>query len=350
MKMIMIMICSMLISLLFVATNAGAQCACCSSIGCGDNSGGGSALVKKGKLLVNLSSRYSSFKPLSPSQMVSDANNDTSFSVYNKSYQLTYTFSLTYGISNRLNVAVTLPYNTISNIQTVSPGEGSVDVLGTSRGISNLKTSLQYVLLQRKCCMGWEVMPAIGLIAPTGVHSNVAMDGSIFDDQFQPGANAWVPVTGLTIDKMFSKITIRGVGTYVFQNADPQGNVDASLWNADISGYIPVINKGGCIQTLSDSNNTTTMKCTPSSFVLNAFGGIQLEHVGQDIVANPDGTKVYNANIGAFKTYVSAGMVANISQRLFIPVSIALPVYQQENGFQVTLQWRLSAGLSYLLF
>ncbi|HTA28623.1 MAG TPA: hypothetical protein VK809_12595 [Bacteroidia bacterium] len=328
-----------------------AQCACCSSIGCGDNSGGGSALVKKGKLLLNLTSRYSSFKPLSPSQMVKDANSDTSFSVYNKSYQLTYTFSLTYGISNRLNLALTLPYNSISNIQTVSPGEGSVDVLGTSRGISNIKTSLQYVLLQRKCCMGWEVMPTIGLIAPTGVHSNVAMDGSIFDDQFQPGADAWVPVTGVTIDKMFKKITVRGVFTYVFQNTDPQGNVDAALWNTDISGYVPVIKKGdGCVQTLSDSNNTTTMKCTPSSFVLNAFAGLQLEHVGQDIIANPDGTKVYNSNIGAFRTYISAGLVANINQRLFVPVSIALPVYQQQNGYQVTLQWRLSAGLSYLLF
>lgn len=340
---------SLLCCILFITQRAGAQCACCSSIGCGDNSGGGSSLVKKGRLLFNLTARYSSFKPLSNSQLVQDANNDTTFSVYNKSYQLTYTFSLTYGISNRLNASVTLPYNSISNLQTAAPGQSTVDVLGTSRGISNVKTSLQYVLLQRQCCNGWEVIPTLGIIAPTGVHNNVARDGSIFDDQFQPGADSWVPVTGVTIDKMFSKVTLRGIYTYVFQYTDKMGNVDAYLWNADVSGYIPIIKRGRCTRTMNDSNNTTSMSCSPSRFALNFFAGMQVERVGQDIVAYPDGTKLYNINTGALRSYITSGFVANIRQRLFIPVSMAIPVYQHENGYQVNLLWRLNIGLSYLL-
>ena len=70
--------------LLLYSIPAFSQCACCSSVGCGDNSGGGSSLVKKGKLLFNLVGRYTSFKPLSSNTLVNDANTDTSFSVYNK--------------------------------------------------------------------------------------------------------------------------------------------------------------------------------------------------------------------------------------------------------------------------
>src|SRR5579872_1219507 len=99
-----------------------AQCACCSSVGCGDNSGGGSTLVKQGKWLFNLNGRYTSFKTLSQQQIQSDAASDTSFSVYNKSSQYTYTFSLTYGITNRLNATLTLPYSSITNIQVGSAG------------------------------------------------------------------------------------------------------------------------------------------------------------------------------------------------------------------------------------
>ncbi len=343
-----ILVFSFLCSILFTSHFLQAQCACCSSIGCGDNSGGGSSLVRKGRILFNVTSRYSSFKPLSNSQLVQDANRDTAFEVYNKSYQLTYTFSLTYGISNRLNVSVTLPYNSISNLQTATPGQSNVDVLGTSRGISNVKTSLQYVLLQRQCCNGWELIPTLGVIAPTGVHNNVAQDGSIFDDQFQPGADSWVPVTGVTIDKMFSKFTLRGIYTYVFQYTDKMGNVDAALWNADLSGYIPIYKKGRCRKMMSDSNSTSTMSCSPSRFALNFFAGAQLERVGQDVVAYPDGAKLYNSNTGALRSYISAGFVANIKQQLFIPISIAVPFYQQENGYQVSLQWRFNAGLSYL--
>ena len=343
-----IIIYSFLCALLFFSKQADSQCACCSSIGCGDNSGGGSSLVKKGRLLFNLSARYSSFKPLSNSQLTQDASRDTSFSVYNKSYQLTYTFSLTYGISNRFNLSVTLPYNSISNLQTATPGQPNIDVLGTSRGISNVKTSLQYVLLQRECCNGWEMIPTLGIIAPTGIHNNVARDGSIFDDQFQPGADSWVPVTGVTIDKMFPKVTFRGIYTYVFQYTDKMGNVDASLWNADISAYIPLLKKSKCRTSLNDSNNTTVMTCTPSRFALNYFAGMQVEHVGQDIVANDNGLRTYNANTGALRSYISTGLVANIKQQLFIPVSIAIPVYQHENGYQVDLQWRFNIGLSYL--
>ena len=343
-----ILIFCFLLSMLFLSRFADSQCACCSSIGCGDNSGGSSSLVKKGKILFNITSRYSSFKPLSNSQLVQDANNDTSFSVYNKSYQLTYTFSLTYGISNRFNVSVTLPYNSISNLETASPGENSVNNLGTSRGISNVKTSLQFVLLQRKCCNGWELVPTLGIIAPTGVHNNIARDGSIFDDQFQPGADSRVPVAGVAFDKMFSKLTIRGVYTYVFQYTDKMGNVDAALWNADLSGYIPLLKSGGCKKMAGDTENSNTMNCSPAKFVLNFFSGIQLEHIGRDIVAYDNGAKVYNSNTGALRTYISSGFVANIKQQLFIPISIAAPVYQLNNGYQAELKWRLNAGVSYL--
>ncbi|HWY99197.1 MAG TPA: hypothetical protein VNY36_08935 [Bacteroidia bacterium] len=324
------------------------QCACCSSVGCGDNSGGGSSLVKKGKLLFTAVSRYTSFNPFSSQSLAKDANADTSFSVYNKSYQMTYTFSLTYGISNRLNATVTLPYSSISDIQTVLPGQSTTDILGTSQGLSNIKTSLQFVLLQRQYFSGWEVVPTIGIIAPTGVHYNVAKDGTFFDDQFQPGANAWVPVVGVSGNKMLGKKTLRIMGTYVFQDTDPKGNVDAALWNADASVYFP-LTKSGC--SSMKSGDTTKAACTMSSgkFVLSGFGGVQVEHVGQDIVAMSDGTKALNPNIGAFRTYASIGVVANINHSLFIPISVAIPFYQKENGYQVSVNYRLNVGLSFLL-
>jgi len=326
------------------------QCACCSSVGCGDNSGGGSSLVKKNKLLFSFVTRYSSFTPLSEKALVNDANADTLFPVYNKSYQETYTFSLTYGITNRLNATVTLPYSSINNIQTALPGSAQTDVLGTSQGISNIKTSLQFVLLQKQMCNGWEVIPTLGIIAPTGIHNNVAKDGTFFDDQFQPGANAWVPVVGASADKMFGKLTIKAIYTYVFQNTDPQGNVDAALWNSDVSVYFPLLKSKGAKPACADSSKMASCCSTDAGkFVLSGFTGIQAEHVGQDVVAMSDGTKQLNPNIGAFRMYGSVGVVANINRKFFIPVSIAVPFYQKENGYQVSLNYRLNVGLSFFI-
>ena len=84
-------------------------------------------------------------------------------------------------------------------------------------------------------------------------------------------------------------------------------------------------------------------------FVLSGFIGAQLEHVGQDIVAFDNGTKAPNPNIGALRTYASIGVVANINHSLFIPISVAIPFYQKENGYQVTVNYRLNVGLSFLL-
>jgi len=326
---------------------ATAQCACCSSVGCGDNSGGGSSLVKKGKFLFGLTGRYTTFKPLSSEQLQHYAGADTSFPVYNKSNQVTYIMSLTYGISDRLNVTATLPYNSIANIQIGSPS-GDAVIQGTSKGFSNLKISIQYVLFQRKQLNGWEIIPAVGIIAPTGVHNNVGLDGNVFDDQFQPGANAWVPVLGLSGDNTFGKVTLRSSVNYVFANTDPAGNTDASLWNIDASAYLPLYQSGaGKVKGVADSIQACMMRCQ-SYFVVNAFGGIQCEHIGQDVVAMPDGSKQPNGNIGAFRIYADLGVVANFYQRLFMPVSFALPVYQTFNGYQVKVQWRLNAGLSVL--
>jgi len=342
---------SMLARMLLLYSIPGySQCACCSSVGCGDNSGGSSSLVKKGKLLFSFVTRYSNFTPLGSKQLVNDANADTNFPVYNKSYQETYTFSLTYGITNRLNVTVTLPYSSISNIQTALPGSTESDLLGTSQGLSNIKTSLQYVLLQKQYCSGWEVIPTVGIIAPTGVHNNIAKDGTFFDDQFQPGANAWVPVVGVSADKMFGKLTLKGMFTYVFKDTDPQGNVDAALWNSDVSVYFPLLKSKGVMAKCSDSSKMGSCNMPmPGKFVLNGFMGVQAEHVGQDVKVMPDGSKQLNPNIGAFRTYASVGIVANISQRFFIPLSVAIPLYQKENGYQVSLNYRLNVGLSFFI-
>lgn len=330
--------------LFFGCVQAFSQCACCSSVGCGDNSGGGSTLVKKGKLLFSLVDRYTSYKPLAPGQLQQYAAADTLFPVYNKSYQTTYTFSLTYGITNRLNITATLPYNSISNIQVGTPGD--LIIQGTSKGFSNVKTSLQYVLMQRQYFNGWEVIPSIGIIAPTGVHNNVGLDGTVFDDQFQPGADTWVPVLGLSADNTFGKVTFRSTVNYVFAGTDRAGNIDGALWNADASAYMPVLKSEGGMQPCMMDSTKTMMMPNESNFMVSVFGGIQLEHIGQDVIAMPDGSKIPNANIGAFRTYADAGVVVNFQYRFFLPVSFALPVYQTCNGYQVKVNWRLNAGFS----
>src|SRR6185312_13130857 len=185
------------------------------------------------------------------------------------------------------NATVTLPYSSISNIQTASPVQSQTDALGNSSGISNIKTSLQFVLLQKQYFNGWEVVPSVGLIAPTGVHNNMAKDGTFFDDQFQPGANAWIPVLGITTNKKIGKVTMRGMGTYVFKDTDPKGNVDAALWNTDVSAYFPLTKSGN--KKSCDTSKESCCMAPPLGFILSGFAGVQAEHVGQDIVALDNG-------------------------------------------------------------
>lgn len=325
------------------------QCACCSSVGCGDNSGSGKFMAEKGKILFNLVGRYTGFTSLSSTQLVTDAVADTISPVYNKSYQYTYIISATYGISNRFNTTVVLPYNSITNIQTAAPGAQQAQILGTSAGLSNIKTSLQFVLLQPQYCKGWKVVPSVGVIAPTGTHSNVAKDGTFFDDQFQPGANSWVPVLGITGDKLFNKVKMRATFVYVFKYTDPQGNVDAALWNGDVSAYFPLYKPHNNITQTHDTTGTCVLMQHRSSFILSGFLGVQSEHVGQDIMAMDNGYRVPDANIGAFRMYASAGVVVNFSHHLFMPLSIAVPFYQMQNGYQVSVKCRISGGFSFLL-
>ena len=82
---------------------------------------------------------------------------------------------------------------------------------------------------------------------------------------------------------------------------------------------------------------------------LNFFAAIQAEHVGQDIIAADNGTTYPNSNSGVFRTYLAAGIVANLRQRVFIPISVAVPVYQTCNGYQVKVNWRVNAGVGILL-
>jgi hypothetical protein len=340
----------LIISVPVLSQNAFSQCACCSSVGCGDNAGTSSSLVGKGKLLINGLWRYTNFQPIGSSLLQQYANADTLSPVYNKSHQSTFILSATYGITNRLNVSLTLPYNSVVNIQSGIPGETQPEILGTSSGISNIKASIQYVLLQRQKCAGWEMIPMIGVIAPTGDHSNVALNGDLFDDQFQPGANAWVPLLGITADKSFGKFSFHTSATYIFKNTDPAGNVDAASWNGDITGYYPLLKAGKCMMMSNMKNDSSTKMIMTMPFIaLNFFAAIQAEHVGQDIIALDDGTTYMNSNTGVFRTYIAAGIVANLRQHFFIPISVAVPFYQTFDGYQVKVNWRINAGIGVLL-
>jgi hypothetical protein len=323
-------------------TNVFAQCACCSSVGCGDLSGDNTTLVKQGKFLLNASLRYVNFKTLSKEQLIESAA-DTTFPAYSKQNQYTDILSATYGISNRWNVGLSLPYNSITGIEQGSEIGG--EPLGNSSGLSNMKFTTEFVLLQMQKCDGWEFIARGGLILPTGKHNIIADNGDLFEDQFQPGAKGLVPLVGGKLNKMFGQVTLNLDANYIFAHTDVDNNTDAPLWNANFSVYYPL--NGMSMNMQMDSN--MQMKMTMPKVRVSIFAALQAEGVGQDIAAQDDGERLKDPNTGLNRFYAAIGAVANVKQKFFIPVSVAVPFAQQINGFQSKAAWRLNAGVGMML-
>ena len=327
---------------IFTQANVFAQCACCSSVGCGDLSGDNTSLVKQGKLLLNASFRYVNFKQLTQDQFIQSAD-DTTFPAYSKHNQYTGILSLTYGISNRWDVSLSLPYNSIIGIQQGSEIGG--EPLGNSSGLSNMKFTTEFVLLQMQKCDGWEFIARGGLILPTGRHNIIADNGDFFEDQFQPGAKGLVPLLGGKLNKMFGQVTLNLDANYIFAHTDIDNNTDAPLWNANFSAYYPL--NGMSMNMKMDSN--MQMKMTMPKVRVSVFASVQWEGVGQDIEAQDDGKRLTDPNTGLNRFYAAVGAVANVKQKFFIPVSVAVPFAQQINGFQSKAVWRLNAGVGVML-
>ncbi|NNM93831.1 MAG: hypothetical protein HKL88_00020 [Bacteroidia bacterium] len=346
MKNIIILIAGLL---LFSNLPAYSQCACCSSVGCGDNSVESAIFIPQGKWLLSASSNISGFKPLSPQQIQQDAQASSMFNVYNENNRCIYLLGISYGISNRFNARVVLPYSSINGLEQGMTGQLNPVSLGASNGISNLQASLQYLILRREYCAGWEAITSVGLIAPTGIHNNIGANGVLLEDPFQPGADSWVPVLGIIADRKFAHTTLVADASYVFKSSSPNGTVDAEYWTSDLTAYTPLLRTGGKLKHSCDSTGSCSKEPRQSNFILNMFYGIQFEHVGQDIMMMPDGSNAPGMNIGAFRTYADAGVEVTLNGRFFIPVSIALPFYQSVNGYQVKVSWRVNACLSYLL-
>jgi len=109
-------------------------------------------------------------------------------------------FSLSYGVTEKLGVSLRLPYIERENIREgeLEGGIPEAHTHGDSSGIGDLLLLGQYQIFEQSNA---DVAILFGIKAPTGETNEKDDDGVRFETEFQPGSGSWDVLVGAAISK-----------------------------------------------------------------------------------------------------------------------------------------------------
>lgn len=297
--------------------------------------------LPKKKWSLGFRAEYVNFNSLSAGELERLAMDARS--AHSMDSQFVYSLGAAYGVTDDLTVGVSLPYVQRESIGAVHiHGDGGMPMgmvhdLGDSDGLGDLTLFAQYRVV-RKLYEGIDAALLVGIKAPTGETRNKS--GSLrIETEHQPGSGSWDPIVGLAVSKRFERLSLHASGLYTVategsQETDlgdrAQVNLAAAWRMGGKSGY------GDCDEIFEYFYPESRSRWL-TDLVLELNGQWQEKSKKQG---------VFNDSWGGTILYASPGARVTFDNRYTASLSVGIPVYQQLNGHQSEVDYRIVAGLA----
>lgn len=134
--------------------------------------------------------------------------------------------TLAYGVTDRLTVAAQMPYYHFDDIREVHDNPlPEVETEGDSSGLGDLNVYAFYRLWD-SCDDSLHLALVLGLETPAGKIDAVNADGEVFESDHQPGSGSWDPIVGMAVSKSWHRLSLHASSLYTFVN---EGTLDSVL-------------------------------------------------------------------------------------------------------------------------
>lgn len=287
------------------------------------------ATMQEGSFSIGLNLETLQNKSLSDTSMIEALQNGVEH-LHNVDALNSYSLSLSYGITDTLTLNMQLPYSERTNIRAGEANGGSYEVHphGDSQGLGDTAAILQYKLYDEAV----QVALLGGVKLPTG-KTGIRADGEVLEADLQPGSGSIDFFAGLALTKEFKDFSLHSDILYKYNNEGIQKSRlgDVFTYNVALSYRLT-----GDEHILHELNEVEHFDFSTSLFVeLNGesaqkdkFDGINADNTGHSIIFGTTGL-----------SFVSEG-----GYSLF--TSISLPIYQNFNGVQNSVEYKASLGLA----
>ena len=281
--------------------------------------------------------------------------------------------TLAYGVTDKLTLAIRQPY--ISQVNLREPdGFGGIESLGSSSGFADTQL-FAFRRLIKNDARKFYVSGLFGFDVPTGRTNNVTNSGSLFETEHQPGSGSLDPIIGLNMTKNFKRFSSHTSVSRIFNTLGSQQTTLGGVFNYNTAIVYRLKGHSFCRKTDCASN-----------FIRNRFGDSSVipasyhegeDHSHSDSVAHShegghdeddhqhgpmidlicefngihqgkhDVAGDLNTSSGGQLIYVSPGVRLTLFDHWATFLQGGLPIYQQVNGANHEVNYRLTLGTAY---
>jgi hypothetical protein len=230
-----------------------------------------------------------------------------------------YQLTLRTGIYKNIDARVILPFlNKDTQRQT---GSGLV-YSGDSVGLGDIKLMMRYSLLSQKRKDYINLAIGIGLKAPTGETENMDSSETLVG-YLQTGTGSWDPVFEVGAHRVSGK----------------------HWFSADLLCQVTTEGKRGD----SDYEASDLFKFNLGyAYAVNRYFDLQME-LNNEWRSKAELDGVMQENTGGFISYVTPGAHIKFSSNAYLALGVAVPVYRDLNGSQLSEDYRIIGKLNFKL-
>ena len=255
---------------------------------------------------------------------------------------LSYSLGGAYGLSDDLTVGGSLPYLERSGVQAVhydaDMGMSMQHDVGNAQGLGDLTVFAQYRVV-RKLYEGIDLSLIAGLKTPTG-ETGLSSNGARVETEHQPGSGSWDPILGVALSKRVDRLSLNATGLYTRSTKGAQSTDlgdRAQLTLAAAYRFGGKAGYGDCDE-IYEYFYPETRQHWLTDLVLELNGQWQDKMTVQGVRDDSTGGTVL---------YLSPGARLSFNGRYSISLSLGVPLYQQLNGDQSKVDYRVITGLGY---
>jgi len=245
---------------------------------------------------------------------------------------LNLSLSLAYGVSDDLTLSARLPYVERQNIREgeIEDGEAEAHDHGDSSGVGDLSALAQYRFFDTPRI---DASLIGGVKAPTG-RTDVKDGGQKLDTEFQPGTGSWDWLFGASVSAQLNASRV-SVHANVLYNLTTEGSQNTEIGDALFYNL-------GLVYGLSHQDGHAHQGHDHSHLSWDLMLELNGEHRQKNDV---DGER--DANTGGDVVFLSPGVRLSSSHSWSLFLSAGTPVYDDFNGIQTDVDYRLVGGVGF---
>jgi hypothetical protein len=239
-------------------------------------------------------------------------------------------FQLQYGISDRFQVGVTIPYVHREHTHIHHEDGGNVQENWNFNGLGDIAVIGNYSVINPEMQKEIYLGISAGIKLPTGLTSAVNGDGEKAEVTIQPGSGSYDALAGINFN--YPLFTIQTT------NENEYSTIPLIL---GILYKIP----GKGTEDYQYGNTLLITAGTDYQFTSEASLTLQVNFRNQGY-ANVGSTGEPKENTGGTKIFISPGLNLSITDYLSFFGIVQLPVYQNFHGIQQTSRFNTQIGIS----